>query len=281
MININGETKQLGIFGMPVSHSFSPQMQTYIAQRMGLNYIYSAFEIEEKQFEDAIKGIRAMNFAGVNITSPYKFKAMEYMDVLSEKAKKFGSVNTCVNKNGVLHGYTTDADGFYRSLLYEGIEVKNKDILFIGAGGATQPCMILFADEGAKSISIHNRTVSKAQAIADYTKEVTGYDVNVGIDKEHYDLVINTTTVGMHPNEGKSPVSEIPFIDENTAVADMIYNPEKTLFLQMAERKGAKTVNGLGMLIFQGIIAFELFADVKLPDEIYKDILKDVFNINK
>ena len=278
MLEVNGETKQLAIIGNPVSHSFSPQMHNYISERMNLNYVYTALKVEEDGFEAALEGIRSMGFAGVNITSPYKFRAYDKMDILSDRARRFGSVNTCVNRDGVLYGYNTDAEGFYLSLKREGIEIKDRDILFIGAGGVTRPVMMYFADIGAKSISIVNRTVSKAEALADCTRELCGYDVKVGIDKKHYDVVINTTTVGMHPDTDKCPVSDMPYVDSETAVADMIYNPEKTKFLQLAESKGAKTVNGLGMLIYQGIIAYELFTGVKLPDSIYDELLKNVFN---
>ncbi len=277
MFEINGETKQLAIIGNPVSHSFSPQMHNYISEKMGLNYVYTALKVEENGFVAAIEGIRSMGFAGVNITAPYKIRACEKMDVLSERAKRFGSVNTCVNKNGVLHGYNTDAEGFYRSLIREGIEVKDRDVLFVGAGGVTRPVMMYFAEIGAKSISIVNRTEAKAQKLADDTRALCGYGVEVGITKKHYDVVINTTSVGMHPNIDKSPVYDMPYVDEHTAVADMIYNPEKTLFLKLAEEKGAKTVNGLGMLIYQGIVAYELFTGAELPDSIYDELIKNVF----
>ena len=278
MLEVNGETKQLAIIGNPVSHSFSPKMHNYISEKMNLNYIYTALKVEENVFEAAIEGIRSMGFAGVNITSPYKYRAFQKMDVLSDKARRYGSVNTCVNRDGVLYGYNTDAEGFYLSLKREGIEIKDREVLFIGAGGVTRPVMMYFAEIGAKSISIVNRTVSKAEALADCTKELCGYDVTVGIDKKHYDVVINTTTVGMHPNVDKCPVDDMPYVDSETAVVDMIYNPEKTKFLQLAEGKGAKTANGLGMLIYQGIIAYELFTGVKLPDSIYDELLKNIFN---
>lgn len=274
MIEISGHTKQMAVIGNPISHSFSPQLHTYIAKRLGLDYVYTALKVREEELGAAIEGVRALNFAGINITSPYKFRVLDMMDVLSDKARRYGSVNTCVNRDGKLYGYTTDADGFYRSLLIEGIDVADKDILFIGAGGATQPVVLLFAELGAKSIAIQNRTVEKAKKLAEYTKEITGFEIGIGINKPHYDLVVNTTTVGMHPDIDKCPISDMPFVDENTAVADMIYNPEKTLFLQMAEEKGAKTVNGLGMLIFQGIIAFELITGEKVPDGMYYDIMK-------
>lgn len=281
MSSINGKTKQLAILGNPVSHSFSPAMHNYISEKLGNNYVYTALEVAEGDFDAAIEGVRTLGFAGVNITSPFKFKAVEKMDILSESAKKYGSVNTCVNKNGVLYGYNTDAEGFYRSLKREGIEVCGKDILFIGAGGVTKPVMMYFAELGAKSLSIVNRTKEKAQAIADSVAEHYNYNVEIGINKPHYDIVINTTTVGMHPDINSCPVTEMPYVDEKTAVVDMIYNPEKTLFLQMAQKRGAKIINGLGMLIYQGLIAYELFCDTKLPDGIYDELLENVFNKKK
>ncbi len=271
------DTKNLAIIGNPIEHSFSPAMHNYISKKMGLDYVYGAICAQECEFDNLITSLECKNYAGVNITSPFKFNAYKTADVLSEKAKKFGSVNTCVFKEGKIYGYNTDADGLYKSLLSHGVAVADKDILFIGAGGATKPAVVYFSELGAKSISIHNRTVQKAQEISDYVKKLNNYDIEIGINKNHYDLVINTTTVGMSSTIDLSPVNEISFIDENTFVYDMIYNPEKTVFLKMAEENGAKTANGLGMLIYQGIIAYELFTGVTLPDTIYNDILSDVF----
>ena len=137
MFEINGETKHLGIFGDPVEHSFSPKMHNFISGYMGNNYVYGAYPVKSENLKEAIEGLRAMNFSGVNITAPHKVEVMKYIDVLSEKAKLFQSVNTVVNRDGVLYGYTTDADGFYASLKRIGCNVKDKDILFVGAGGAT------------------------------------------------------------------------------------------------------------------------------------------------
>lgn len=270
--------KQLAIIGNPVSHSFSPKMHNYISKKLGLDYFYSAIEVLDEDFDSAIENLTKNNFCGFNITAPYKVRIMDKVDVLSPEAKLFGSVNTCVNKNGKLYGYSTDAPGLYRSLIHEGIDITDKDILFIGAGGVTTPIMIHFFDKGAKSISIINRTIEKAQKISEYVEKVCKKKVNVGLDKSHYDIVINTTSVGMHPKTNQSPVYEIDYIDKNTAVIDLIYNPEKTLFLELCEKKGAKTVNGLGMLIGQGILSYELFTNTKLPDSIFDDIMKDVFN---
>ena len=198
------------------------------------------------------------------------------MDVLSDKARRYGSVNTCVNKGGKLYGYNTDADGFWRSLLRAGTDVKNKDILFIGAGGAAQPIAVLCADMGAKSISIQNRTKDTANKLVDYIKTTSGFDAQAGNNKGHYDIVINTTVLGMHPYENECPLEDMSVIDRDTFVCDLIYNPEKTLFLQRAEQKEAKVLNGLGMLIYQAMLSYELFTGVKLDDTMFDDILSDL-----
>lgn len=278
MFEINGHTKQLAIIGDPVEHSFSPQMHNYISERMGNNYVYTALEVKPEHLGDAVRGFRAMNFAGMNITAPHKFEVMQYMDEISEQARLFGSVNTCVNRGGRLYGYNTDAHGFYKSLLREGIAVKGKDILIVGAGGATQPVAVLFALEGAKSITIMNRTLENAQRMAAYVQKTVGYTVSVQPALPRYDLMINTTSVGMSPNVAGCPLADFSFVDENTAAADMIYNPEETVFLRRAREHGAwKTVNGLGMLIYQGMIAYELFTGTALPDGMYDDIAREVF----
>lgn len=278
MFELNGETKQLGIIGYPVEHSFSPQMHNYISEKMGNNYVYSAFCVREENLKEAVEGIRAMGFAGVNVTAPHKVEVMKYLDVLSEKAKLFQSVNTIVNKNGTLYGYTTDADGFYASLKRVGCDVKGKDILFVGAGGATRPVVSLFAMEGAKSITINNRTREKAEKIAENVKNSLDYSVDCDIKLSHYDVVINTTPIGMYPKTDAMPAFDMSLVDSTSYVADMIYNPEETLFLKEAKKTGAKTLNGLGMLIYQGIIAYELFTGTKLPEGIYDEISKNVFN---
>lgn len=277
MFEINGHTKQLAIIGDPVEHSFSPQMHNYISKRLGNNYVYTALEVKPENLGDAVRGIRALGIAGVNVTAPHKFAVMQYLDEIDGRAMQYGSVNTVVNRNGRLTGYNTDADGFYQSLLWEGITVRDQDILIVGAGGATQPVLVLFALEGAKSITVLNRTRANAQRLAEYTEKTVGYYVETEKKLPRYDVIINTTSVGMWPDTAGCPLDDFSFVDSNTAAADMIYNPAETVFLRRARERGAKTVNGLGMLIFQGIIAYELFTDTKLPADMYREIAKEVF----
>lgn len=277
MNEINGETRQLGIIGCPVEHSFSPKMHNYISKITGNNYSYSAYCVQKGHLKEAIDGIRALNFAGVNVTAPYKVEVIDYIDVLSEKARLFGSVNTVVNRGGVLYGYTTDADGFYASLCRMGGSVRGKNILFIGAGGAAKPVAALFAKEGAESITIKNRTEEHAAAFAKYLYDAVGFSAEYSPKRGHYDVVINTTPLGMYPKCDAAPEFDMSMIDESSFVADMIYNPSETLFLKRARERGAKTMNGLGMLIYQGILSYELFTEAKLSEDIFDDILKNVF----
>ncbi len=278
MFEIDGKTKHLGIIGYPVEHSFSPQMHNYISQKAGNNYVYSAYCVQKGHLKEAIDGIKALGFSGVNVTAPYKVEVIKYLDVLSKKAKLFQSVNTVVNKDGVLYGYTTDADGFYQSLKRTGTSVKGKNILFVGAGGAAKPVAALFATEGARSITIKNRTKEHAEYFAEYLQNAVGFSAECEIGAAHYDVVINTTPVGMYPNIDAMPEFDMSLVDENSCVADMIYNPEETVFLKEAKKRGAKTLNGLGMLIYQGILSYELFTGKKFEHDIFDDVLKNVFN---
>ena len=269
-MTVDAHTKVLGIIGTPVEHSKSPQMHAEFARLTGINCVYTAFDVTTDRLADAIYGVRGLGIKGVNITAPHKLDVIEYLDEISEYARLFGSVNTVVNREGKLVGYNTDAEGFYKSILREGIDIVDKDVLIFGAGGATQPIVVLFAMRGAKSITVINRTEARANKLKDYVKLAVGYDINTKMQLSHYDVVINTTTAGMAPQTGVLPYEDLGFIDSDTAVVDMIYNPWQTEFLKQAELRGAKTVNGLGMLIYQGILAYELFTDTKLPENAFE-----------
>ncbi len=276
----NGQIQQLALFGDPVEHSFSPQLHNYISKVYGLPYSYSAVQVKAEKLSVAVKRIVEKPYVGVNITSPHKMAVMQYLDVISEEAKKYGSVNTVKNADGKLYGYSTDADGFYLSLMEEGAEVIGKDVLIYGAGGATRPICVKLAMLGAKSITILNRTQAKADALAKFVEQQCNYTVHTKREHTRYDLVINTTTLGMAPHLDACPVQDFSFVDSQTAAADMIYNPTETVFLRKMKENGAKVcINGLGMLIFQGILAYEIFTDTKIDHGIFKDIKREVFGL--
>ncbi len=277
MIEITATTKQLAVIGDPVEHSFSPQIHNFISEELGMNYAYSAWHVKGEDIPAAIAGVRALGVSGINVTVPHKKAVMPYLDEISPEALEYDSVNTILNKNGRLIGYSTDAEGFYLSLKHEGFELEGKDIIILGAGGVVRPLAMMFASKKARSVTIINRTREKAEKIAAEIKGKTGADIGCEIKLKHYDLAVNMTSVGLYPNVDACPEFDFGLIDEKSFVADLIYNPEETLFLKKAKAQGAKTINGLGMLIFQGIIAYELFTGKKVPEGLYERIVKEVF----
>lgn len=280
MIEIDGKTRLLGLMGYPIEHTYSPQMHNYISKIYNQNYTYSAFCVKPENLAAAFFGLSALGFAGVNVTAPHKTAVMQYIDHIDDTAKLYGSVNTVKFENGKTYGYNTDADGFYLSLLNAGIEIIGKDVLILGAGGAARPVCVKFALLGAKSITLVNRTQKNADELAAFVEKNCGYKIHTKREHDRYDVVINTTSVGMAPNTDACPLSDFSFVDKNTAAADMIYNPAETLFLKKMKQNGVKTLtNGLGMLIYQGIVAYEIFTGIKIDYKIYDDIKREVFGL--
>lgn len=284
MIKIDGHTQHLGIIGYPIEHTFSPAMHNFISEAVHNNFIYSAYLIPPEQLKNAINAVRALDIKGINVTAPHKVEVMQYLDEVTDTARELGSVNTVVNRGGKLYGYNTDADGFCMMLEKDDIPIKGSNILIIGAGGVTRPTVIRLIDNGASAITVLNRTKEKADSLADDIMKVKGFKINTTVNSFDFDIVINTTSAGMEPQENVLPtdsiseISDLSFINENTAVVDMIYNPSETRFLKESRERGAKTLNGLGMLIYQGVIAYELFTDTKLPSNIGELIQREVFN---
>ena len=205
-MKIDGKTKQLGIIGYPVEHSFSPKMQNFISEKMEENYTYSAWCVEPEKLSDAIKGVRALNIRGINVTAPHKKEVMQYLDYVSDQAKMLGAVNTIVNENGRLCGYNSDAEGFYQALYSEGITMQGKDMLIIGAGGVVKPTLMRIIMEKPNSVTVVNRTKSKAEAIKAAIKEQMDFEISTEFDKDkHYDIVINATSAGMAHRGSRKP----------------------------------------------------------------------------
>ena len=278
MIKTTAKTKLFGLIGSPVSHSLSPKMHSHLAESLGIDAAYLAFDIKKEDLKSFLLGLKSVDVLGFNVTVPYKIDVIEYLDEVENDAKNMNSVNTVVNKNGKWYGYNTDGEGFCRYLLMEGCEIKDKNILVIGAGGAALGVCYKLAVNDARSITVTSRTKEKVNNILKMVKKYSNADVydEVDVTKE-YDIIINATPLGMHPNEDKNPCTFMELIGDKTICSDLVYNPAKTLFLEEAEKKGAKIINGLGMLIMQGILAFELFNDVEIDHEKYYNELSEVF----
>lgn len=278
MIQTTAKTKLFGIIGSPVSHSLSPKMHSLLTERVGINAAYLAFDVKKEDLEKVLYTFKLTDALGFNITAPYKIDIIKYLDEVKDDAKHMNSVNTIVNRDGKWYGYNTDGEGFCRYLLIKGCEIKNKNILVIGAGGAALGVCYKLAEYGANSITVTSRTQEKVNNILKMVKKYSNTDVydKVDINKE-YDIIINATPLGMHPNIDKNPCTFMNLISEKTICCDLIYNPAKTLFLEEAEKKGAKIINGLGMLIMQGILGFELFNDINIDHKKYYNELSELF----
>ncbi|RCX09297.1 shikimate dehydrogenase [Anaerobacterium chartisolvens] len=287
---VTGETRFVGLIGNPVEHSISPQLHNTISSCLGVDLIYIPFKVEEAGLKDAVNGLKALNIKGFNVTTPYKKDIMKYIDENSKEALLMGAVNTVKNIDGRLYGYNTDAEGFSRAFKEEvGEGFKGKKIAIIGAGGAARAITVKIAIEGAAEISIINRTLQKAHDIAGIIEN--NYSMNVGCfgtDEgaagdalRQADIIINTTSIGMYPNTNESPLKKGIKLSDSQIVYDIIYNPSVTKLLAGAQRYGAKAVNGLGMLFYQGIYAYEIWTGIKIPKDALKHINESFVNILK
>ena len=278
-MKLTGKTAVYGIIGHPVKHSLSPLMQTAAFKALGIDAVYVPFDVDPENLGEAVNGLRALNVKGFNVTIPHKEGVIEYLDFVDEDAEFLGAVNTVKNEEGQLTGYNTDADGFLQSLIEEGIELEGKRITMFGAGGAARAVGYAVLKGGAKFLNVVNRNFSKGKVVG----ELLGKRGNVLVFplKENTiatllkdtDIVINTTSVGMKPDD--PPLFDYSLIPEGLTVVDIIYNPAKTPLLKAAKEKGCKTVNGLGMLIHQGAIAFKIWTGKEAPVEVMKKILKE------
>ncbi len=282
---ITGHTELIGLFAYPIRHSGSPAMHNEAFAWLGLDYAYLAFEVDNDTLEDAIKGLRALKMVGANISMPNKIQVCKYMDKISLAAELCGAVNTIVNENGVLTGHITDGTGFMRALNDNRIDVIGKKMTMVGSGGAASAIQVQAALDGVAEISVFNirdKFWDKAEAmvkkINDKTDcKVTLYDL-ADLDKlksemaDSY-LFTNATGVGMKPMEGQTYIPDASFFRPELIVADIIYAPAETKLLSMAKEAGCKTMNGMGMLMFQGAASFELWTGKEMPIAHMKEVL--------
>lgn len=277
---ISGTTGLYCLIGTPVGHSGSPAMYNYSFEKLGIDSAYVAFDISEEKVASAIEAFKTLNIRGANVTMPCKNAAINYMDELSPAARIVGAVNTIVNDGGKLTGHITDGVGFLRNLKEHGVDIKNKRITILGAGGAATAIQVQCALDGVKEINIFNikdEFYNKAEkTIENIKKEVPECIVNL-YDLEDLqklkdkiaasDILVNATHVGMHPHEEQSPIKDTSIFRKDLVVADVVYNPRKTKLLEDAEAAGCKTVGGIGMLLWQGAEAFKLYTGLEMPTE--------------
>ncbi len=283
LIELNHNTKIVGVIGHPIKHSQSPMMHNFAFNKGNLDFVYLPFDIAPTNLKDALKGMVALGIAGFNVTVPHKERIVEHLDELSDSAKIVNAVNTVVIENGKLTGYNTDVNGIIRTLDNYKEKISGKTVSVIGAGGAARAVIYaLINNFNVKKINIINRTVEKAESLKDYfsskmlfekikTYELIPPDVTNVLAKSK--LIVNASSIGMSPEDDDSPTTIPESFNSKQIVFDVVYNPRKTKLLSIAESKGATVVNGLNMFIEQGAKAFELWTNEKMPVEKIMKIL--------
>jgi shikimate dehydrogenase len=280
-LNISGHTKIVGILGDPVTHTLSPKMHNAAFEYLGLDYVYLPFDVKPKGLKQALDGLLGLNIVGVNVTIPHKQAALNYMDELSDDAKRLGAVNTIKVRGGRLLGANTDSQGFIASLETEAdFSVWGKSILLLGAGGAARAVAFSLANMGIGRLAIANRTIVRAKELISQVKQLApGLEAVslslTGDELEKYiaeaQIIINATSIGLKP--GDSPPINTRLIHSGQLVYDLLYNPPQTKLLAEAQANGAKTQNGINMLIYQGALSFEIWTGKKAPLEVMRKAL--------
>jgi shikimate dehydrogenase len=291
---IDASTRYCAVYGHPIKHSASPAMQNAGIAALGLNWRYLAFDVHPDNLAVALAGAKAMNFIGVNLTVPHKLLAFSMVDVLDQSATTWGAVNTIrfEGKDDAgnwqplafvqepleirSHGFNTDADAITQSLREDlNLRLANASVLLLGAGGAGRVAALKLAAEGVSELFLVNRTSGKAQALgAEIRERFPRVTVSVGYPKTSVQLLLNATSLGLKP-EDNLPLDETEFsLSRAEAVYDMIYRPAETPLLRKAKAAGCRVANGLGMLLYQGAKALEIWSGQPAPVGVMRAALK-------
>ncbi len=275
---ISGKTKIYGIFGYPVEHTFSPGMHNSAFKKIGMDACYVPFAVPPENLEDAVRAVIPLGLRGVNVTVPHKERVLAFLDELSEEARLIGAVNTIEVRKGRLIGHNTDGRGFLRSLREHGrLDPKGKKFLFIGSGGAARAVSFSLALAGAAAIVFRDIDARKASLLANDISEKTGVPaITIGQETlpeyaADADCLINASPLGLKRMDPLPMPAEL--IKRKHLVCDLVYNPPVTALLKMAKKRGAKRLSGLGMLLYQGVIAFEIWTGKKAPVLVMKNAL--------
>ena len=283
---ISGKTKLTGFFAKPASHSLSPLMHNLAFSHWGIDAVYLAFEVDQTNLRQAVESIRTLDMLGVNVSMPNKTAVLAYLDQLSPEAELIGAVNTIVHQEQRLIGYNTDGMGFVRSVNETGHPIKNQKIVVLGAGGAAKAIVVQMALEGAQEITIYKRLNATFLPLKEYfakVSEKTGCPIRLhdyadesqlALDLSQANLLINATDIGMGSKKDQLPIADVKLLHSQLAVFDLIYSPSETRLIQEAQKMGIKAYNGLGMLIHQGAIAFELWTHREMPVQNIRDRLE-------
>lgn len=275
-MKINGYTRTCGLIGNPVEHTMSPAIHNTLAEALGENLVYVPFHVPTGCVKEAVEGAYALNLLGCNVTVPYKSEVIPYLKDMDELAKRIGAVNTLVRTTEGFKGYNTDMPGLYRAMREDGVRIEGERVLILGAGGVARAVAMLLADRKAAEIIILNRTLEKAEQIADEVNTYLGRTLVKALAigaygklpaEERY-LAVQATNVGMFPHTEAAVIEDAGFYRRIHTGYDLIFNPVETRFMKLVKESGGQAFNGLKMLLYQGIIAYELWTGAEVSGEL-------------
>jgi shikimate dehydrogenase len=281
-LSIDGKTRLTGIIGQPVSHSLSPAMHNLAFDTLNLNYTYVPLASSEENLSSLVSGLKAINFAGANVTIPHKSAIIPHLDKISEIAKLCNSVNTLYWEGDKLCGTTTDGYGFIRNLKENGFDTQGKSVVLLGYGGSGHAVAhSLILEGGIKSLTISGRNKDKVEHLIQELKvhKITLKYCSENDLKEELvstDLLINSTPIGMHPNIKDCSINP-EYLHSDLVVTDLIYTPLHTQLLIEAKKVGCKAIPGLGMLLWQGVKSFEIWTGKVPPADKMRKLLEEKF----
>ncbi|MEM3673100.1 MAG: shikimate dehydrogenase [Candidatus Bathyarchaeia archaeon] len=273
-MKISGKTQLCALIGDPVEHSLSPYIHNAAFKHLKLDFVYVTFKVSKENVKEALEGARALGIRGLNVTMPLKTAVIQHLDKLDPNAEKIGAVNTILNNEGKLTGYNTDGFGALEALKAKRQNPAGKNILVLGAGGAARAVAFALCKD-AKDMTILNRTPEKAKILAEELSRIFEKKVKFGglgeetlrREVEKADILVNATAVGMAPKIDETPV-DMKLLHSNLTVFDLVYNPPETRLLKEAKAMGAKTVDGICMLVHQGALSFQIWTGRKAPIDV-------------
>ena len=270
-MEIDGYTRVCGVMGNPVEHTMSPAIHNTLAQELGENLVYVPFRVPTGHVGEAVQGAYALNLLGVNVTVPYKSEVIPFLKETDPLAETIGAVNTLVRREGGFKGYNTDMPGLYRAMREDGVEIAGEKVLILGAGGVARAVAILAAEKKAAELILLNRTLEKAERIAQEVNGLAGRRLAEARTLEEYAslpdgryLAIQATNVGMFPKTGEAVIEDAAFYGKIHTGYDLVFNPAQTRFMSLVQQSGGRAFGGLKMLLYQGIIAYELWTGAKI-----------------
>ena len=282
----NYRAELVGAFGCPIEENPTGVMEEAAFAAKGLDYRYLTIRVEKGALKDAMAGVRAMNMRGINLTIPHKVEVLSYLDALSPAAELIGAVNTVVNDGDRLWGENTDGKGFLQSLQLVGVSVAGRTVTLLGAGGAGRAIAVECGLAGAKRVLILNGSPQRGEELAALLREKTAADAaylpwqGTASLPEGTDILVNATPIGLYPKVNEKPDIDYNGITPEMIVTDVVFNDPNTLFLQEAARRGAQTIDGLGMLACQGALNFTLWTGEEAPLEVMREQLRREFGLS-